>query len=89
MTNKRLHIDSCYGFGYNYYEAICKYRRLCKCGHTYIISPVCNKDFVVCSWCGRRVYKNEELQKIYENECKKKDFKKRLTGILRINSKKK
>lgn len=78
----RLHIDNCKGFGYSYYEAICKYRRYCKCGHSYEISPVCKKDFVICSWCGRRVYKSDEIKNKYESECKKRDFKDKLMCLL-------
>lgn len=53
-------------------EAYSKVRHYCKCGHTvYVISQ---NDFDYCNYCGRRVYKNKEI------EFKRKLFEK-INGV--------
>lgn len=36
------------------YEALCKYKEKCKCGHTMFIRP--KLDFVICHWCKNKVF---------------------------------
>ena len=56
------------------------YRYHCSCGHSLIIGPSIPSK--LCTYCGRLVFKDEELQKIYdremENREKKMNFKKEM-----------
>lgn len=43
----------------------------CKCGHSLSIRA--SLESVVCSWCNRRVFKDEEKQKAHDEKMKKRE----------------
>lgn len=43
-------------------------------------------DYSVCNWCGRRVYKDKEKQKKYDEQLKKETFEKQLKQYLKRSS---
>ena len=55
-------------------EELSKYRIKCKCGHTFHITNA--RDFKICNFCGRKVYRNAKCEfidklkthKIYKGE---------------------
>jgi len=49
-------------------------RRKCKCGHTIIFHRVIKSGYLICSWCGSRVYYDVEKQKEYDKEVAKNEF---------------
>ena len=55
-------------------NALVELKRKCKCGHTKIIPYNKNFEYVICSWCGARIYRDEEKQKNYDKDCEKKEF---------------
>lgn len=38
---------------------LAKYKRYCKCGHSMIITPTAKQNRIMCTWCGRWIYKND------------------------------
>lgn len=56
----------------------------CKCGHS--ISIRSSLESVVCGWCNRRVFKDEEKQKAHDKEMEKREallkFKKEMRKYL-------
>lgn len=54
-------------------KAFQPYRYYCSCGHSLIIgAKVPNK---LCSYCGRLVFKDKELQDAYDRELEKREKK--------------
>ena len=47
-----------YGDDTRYFEERAKYKIKCKCSHTVVIPPF--KDKVLCSYCGRYVFRNKK-----------------------------
>ena len=45
-------------------DEIAKYKVTCKCGCVSILPP--NKDYYICRWCGRKVYRTPQLKFKYE-----------------------
>lgn len=56
----------------------------CKCGHSIPMRPCV--ESVVCNWCNRRVFKDEEKQKAHDKEMEKREallkFKKEMRKYL-------
>lgn len=38
--------------------------RKCECSHS--VDYLSNRDYIVCTWCGRRIYKNDKIKFRYE-----------------------
>lgn len=55
-------------------NALATLKRKCKCGHTKIIPYSKRYEYVICNWCGSRIYRDIEKQKKYDEESSKKDF---------------
>ena len=54
-------------------KAFQPYRYYCKCGHSLIIGEkLTNK---LCTYCGRLVFKDKELQDVYDREIEKREKK--------------
>ena len=58
---------------------ITKSRIKCECGHSVLFPQ--KADRVICSWCGKYVYKNEQVEfkykmkeKLYKEKRKKNGF---------------
>lgn len=39
-----------------------KYKVPCKCGHKMVILPTQKLNYRICSWCGRKVYKDKKSE---------------------------
>lgn len=52
-----------------YLNALSKCKYKCKCGHVVVITYI--NDYCVCSWCGKKVFKDERT-----------DFKDRLRRLI-------
>lgn len=62
---------------FNYYKkkdkAFQQHRYYCRCGHSLTIgTSITNK---LCSYCGRLVFKDKELQDAYDRELEKREKK--------------
>lgn len=47
------------------FSILTDYTRKCKCSHSLIITPTCKQDYLICDWYGRRVFKNDSLERKY------------------------
>ena len=45
-----------------YCNEIGKYKIPCKCGHKVVILPTQKMNYKICSWCGRKVYKDNKSE---------------------------
>lgn len=62
-----------------------KYKKTCSCGHVMVVYPNVRKgyrNYVICRWCGKRVYRNAELQKQQDEQVKKEAFRMELWRTL-------
>ena len=55
-----------------------EYQRKCSCGHIVDILPKKGKEYVVCSWCKKKVFLSEEKQKEYDKKVQKENFRMKL-----------
>ena len=39
-----------------------KYKVECECGKKTIFPPLIKKDYKICSWCGRKVYRDKKVE---------------------------
>lgn len=60
------------------------YKRKCSCGHSVSTLPihVYKKDFVICTWCGKKVFKDIEKQTEHDEKLKKEDFRLKLMNAM-------
>lgn len=58
-----------------------QFKRTCTCGHTMAIYPTMKKDYIVCSWCGRKVFKDIERQKEHDEKVKRDEFRLKMFGM--------
>lgn len=57
-------------------------RRRCKCGHSMIVYILKERDYLICTWCGSRVYADENKQQEYDEKCKVNEFKFNLNKVM-------
>ena len=65
-------------------EGLASCRRKCKCGHSTSVPYSSKREYVICSWCGGRVYHDIKKQKQYDEKCYKENFKYNLNKMLKI-----
>ena len=60
------------------------HRRRCSCGHTIIALPASknHKEYVVCNWCHKKVYKDDEKQKEHDKKVERENFRMKMWGLL-------
>lgn len=66
--------------------AVAPYKKKCRCGHSMLVSKRKGKEFDLCSWCGHRIYADDNKQKIYEEKLNKDNFFKQLQKYLMISN---
>lgn len=66
------------------YDELTKHRKKCSCGHSIIVLPASknHKDYVVCNWCHKKVFNNEEKQEEYNKQIKRENFRMKMWGLL-------
>lgn len=63
-------------------NALANNKRKCKCGHTRVV-PYSNKfDYIICDWCGSRLYFDIAKQKEYDKLVAKNEFMFKLNKCL-------
>ena len=63
-------------------NAVEKCKKKCKCGHTKVVPYSSKYEYLICSWCGGRLYFDEAKQKEYDDEVAKNDFMFKLNKCL-------
>lgn len=58
-------------------EVANKYKRTCSCGCVTVIPTVIKnkKDYKICRWCGKKLFKDDEKQNAYNKQVKAEDFR--------------
>ena len=67
------------------HDVLTEHRRKCSCGHTITTLPASkhHKEYIVCNWCGKKVFKDEEKQKEYERQLKRENFRTEMWRVLK------
>ena len=55
-------------------SVLVKYKKKCKCGHTKIVPPSRHYEYLICDWCGGRLYHDENKQKEHNKKVAKDNF---------------
>ena len=63
-------------------NAVEKCKKKCKCGHTKVVPYSSKYEYLICSWCGGRLYFDDAKQKEYDDEVAKNDFMFKLNKCL-------
>lgn len=63
-------------------SAVSNYKKKCKCGHTSVVPHSSKYEYVMCSWCGGRLYFDDAKQKEYDKKVAKNDFMFKLNKCL-------
>ena len=58
------------------------YKKKCKCGHTKVVPYSSKYEYLICSWCGRRLYFDDAKQKEYDKKVAKNNFMFKLNKCL-------
>ena len=61
-------------FNQRFDNAIANCKKRCKCGHTRAVPYSSKYEYVICSWCGGRLYFDDAKQKEYDKRVAKNDF---------------
>lgn len=70
-------------------DNLAKGKRKCRCGHTVILPIFKNCDYVICNWCGGRMYYDVVLQKEHDKQCEREEFRMAIRNKIKEQSKKK
>ena len=63
-------------------NAVADCKKKCKCGHTKVV-PYSNKyEYLICNWCGGRLYFDDAKQKEYDDKVAKNEFMFKLNKCL-------
>lgn len=65
-------------------EALTAHERKCSCGHTISTLPAAkrHKDYVVCNWCGKKVFSDPEKQKEQNKKVERENFRMKMWNVL-------
>lgn len=55
-------------------DVTAKLKKKCKCGHSKIVPYSSKYEYLICNWCGRRLYYDDEKQKEYDKKVAKENF---------------
>lgn len=54
----------------------------CRCGHSVIV-PSGKSEWVICGWCGHRIFRDQSKQSSYDKKCDFEEFRFKLNGYLK------
>lgn len=65
-------------------DELMEHRRKCSCGHTIIVLPASknHKEYVVCNWCHKKVYKDDKKQQEHDKKVERENFRMKMWGLL-------
>ncbi len=65
-----------------YFETITNYTRKCSCGCSVTIFPTTKREYIVCRWCGKKVFKDLEKQKQQDRKVEGENFRMKLRTMI-------
>lgn len=63
-----------------YYDAIQEYKKKCQCGHTQLVPTF--EEYVICSHCKRKIFRDDLKQQEAIEKRKRDDFKFKIKKVL-------
>lgn len=63
-------------------DNLSKFRRVCKCGRHCVVAPKGKGEYIICTWCGGRLYRDLEAQKKWDAKCECEEFRFRFAKFL-------
>ena len=63
-------------------NAVANCKKKCKCGHTKVVPYSTKYEYLICNWCGGRLYFDDAKQKEYDDKVAKNDFMFKLNKCL-------
>ena len=69
-------------FNHRLDKALGDYKKKCKCGHTKVVPYSTKYEYLICNWCGGRLYFDDAKQKEYDNKVAKNEFMFKLNKCL-------
>ena len=63
-------------------NAVADCKKKCKCGHTKVVPYSTKYEYLICNWCGGRLYFDDAKQKEYDDKVAKNDFMFKLNKCL-------
>lgn len=67
-------------------EVMMQYKKHCKCGHTQIVPPCIKGDYILCKWCGGRLYKDDKLQQLHDEKVERDNFRFKLLQCMEASN---
>ena len=58
------------------------FTRKCSCGHSIVVYPTMKKEYMVCGWCHKKVFKDLEKQKEQDRKIEREDFRMKMWNAL-------
>jgi len=49
-------------------DSLADFKKRCRCGHTQLVPKLKEREYILCSWCGGRLYFNDKKQKEYDRK---------------------
>lgn len=77
--------DRCSSIDKKMFEERSKYTKKCSCGHSVIVYPTMKRDYTYCTWCNKKVFKDSEDQRIYDEKLKKEAFRMNMWNMICSN----
>lgn len=69
-------------FNHRLDKALGDYKKKCKCGHTKVVPYSTKYEYLICNWCGGRLYFDDAKQKEYDDKVAKNEFMFKLNKCL-------
>jgi hypothetical protein len=60
-----------------------KFKRKCSCGHSVIVLPIGKREYVICGWCHKKVFRDIEKQKLQDQKVEREAFRVKMWGLLK------
>lgn len=57
-------------------------KRKCSCGHSVDTISTHKKDYVICTWCGKKLFKDAKKQEDYEEKLKRENFRMKMWNTM-------
>lgn len=64
------------------YNEKVEFTRKCSCGHSIAIYPTMKKEYIVCGWCHKKVFKDLEKQREQDEKVERENFRMKMWNAL-------